>query len=249
MPETQAALRKLGVELPAGAGYRFCGIRFVQDSMRVSADFPEGRGIGIRRTLLHQLLIQEAGKCGVQLLWKTPVARIAADGVELAGGRMRSRWIIGADGGGSRVRRWLGLNIRERYSHRMASRRHYRMRPWTEYMEIYWGPRAQAYVTPISREEVCIVVLGETAEDADFERALDTLPQLRERLAGGGVVQPRAWRNYGDALPGPSVSRKCGVGGRRFGRRRRDYRRRIANCISSGVRARGGNGVRRSSYV
>lgn len=205
MPETQAALRKLGVELPAGAGYRFCGIRFVQDSMRVSADFPEGRGIGIRRTLLHQLLIQEAGKCGVQLLWKTPVARIAADGVELAGGRMRSRWIIGADGGGSRVRRWLGLNIRERYSHRMASRRHYRMRPWTEYMEIYWGPRAQAYVTPISREEVCIVVLGETAEDTDFERALDTLPQLRERLAGGELCS----RERGAITAMHSLARVC----------------------------------------
>jgi flavin-dependent dehydrogenase len=184
MPETQAALRELGVELPAGAGYRFRGIQFVQDSMRAAADFPESGGIGIRRTLLHELLIQEAGKCGVQLLWKTPVAGIAADGVQLASGRIRARWIIGADGGGSRVRRWGGLNATVMYSHRMASRRHYRVRPWTEYMEIYWSSRRQAYVTPISNGEVCIVVLGETPEDTDFERVLETLPQLRERLAG-----------------------------------------------------------------
>jgi flavin-dependent dehydrogenase len=184
MPETQAGLRKLGVELPAGAGFQIRGIRFVEDEVRVAADFPEGGGIGIRRTLLHELLIQQAEKCGVELLWRTPVTGITPDGVQLAGGRMRARWIIGADGGGSRVRRWSELNATEIFSQRVASRRHYRVRPWTEYMEIYWSPRAQAYVTPISRDEVCVVVLGEAAGDADFEQTLETLPGLRERLAG-----------------------------------------------------------------
>lgn len=51
-------------------------------------------------------------------------------------------------------------------------------------MEIHWGPRAQAYVTPISREEVCIVIMAEEGEDANFSRALDELPELRRRLAG-----------------------------------------------------------------
>ncbi len=182
MPETQAALRELGIELPAGAGYRLQGIRFVQDSIQVAADFPEGQGIGIRRTLLHELLIQEAEKCGVKLLWKTPVGGIASDGVRLPGGAAPARWIVGADGSSSRVRRWSELNATVRCSHRMANRRHYRVRPWTEYMEIYWGPCVQAYVTPISSEEVCLVMLGETAEDADFERALGAMPELRERL-------------------------------------------------------------------
>lgn len=182
MPETQAPLRELGVELPASAGYRFRGIQFVQDGVKVAADFPEGQGIGIRRTLLHELLIREAEKCGVKLLWKTPVAGLVSDGVRLPGGTAPARWIIGADGSNSRVRRWSELNATEVCSHRMASRRHYRVHPWTECMEIYWGARAQAYVTPISCEEVCIVMLGETAEHADFERALEDLPELRERL-------------------------------------------------------------------
>ena len=183
MPATQEALRDLGIEMQAGAGYRLQGIRFVQDKLRVAADFPEGQGIGIRRTLLHELLIQKAEKCGVKLLWKTPVAGIASDGVQLLCGAAPARWIIGADGSSSRVRRWSGLDATVRRSHRMANRRHYRVRPWTEYMEIYWGPCAQAYVTPISSGEVCLVVLGETTEDTNFERALERMPELRERLA------------------------------------------------------------------
>ena len=50
-------------------------------------------------------------------------------------------------------------------SHSFAIRRHYHVRPWNDFMEIHWGPRIQAYVTPISSEEVCIVVMGETTED------------------------------------------------------------------------------------
>ena len=183
MPETQAALQGLGIKLPAGAGCRFRGIQFVQGSVRVAADFPDGQGIGVRRTLLHELLIEKAEGSGVKLLWKTPVAGIAPDGVRLPSGVVPARWIVGADGGGSLVRRWSDLNSAALCSHRVASRRHYRVRPWTEYVEIYWGPRAQAYVTPISSEEVCIVMMGVTAEDADFAQALEKLPELRERLA------------------------------------------------------------------
>jgi flavin-dependent dehydrogenase len=184
MPGTQAALRKLGIELPAGAGYQFRGIRFVQGNARVEADLPEGQGIGIRRTLLHELLIQEAERCGVTLLWKTPVSGIASDAVRLPGGAVPVRWIIGADGGSSRVRRWSDLDASLPGSRRVATRRHYRVRPWTEHVEIYWCGRVQAYVTPISREEVCIVVMSESVEEADFKRVLEAMPELRERLAG-----------------------------------------------------------------
>jgi menaquinone-9 beta-reductase len=184
MPETQAALGELGVKVPSGAGYPFRGIRFVQGDTKVAAEFPAGQGIGIRRTLLHGVLIDEAEKCHVKMLWKTPVAGIGSDGVRLNGGTVAARWIVGADGGHSRVRQWSELDSRVTNSHRVASRRHYRLRPWTEFLEIYWGPRMQMYVTPISSEEVCIVAMGETAEDAEFERALNVLPELRERLAG-----------------------------------------------------------------
>lgn len=183
MPETQTALRDLGVELPVDIGWNFRGIRFVQDHREISAAFPSGQGIGIRRPVLHGLLIQAAQKSGVKLLWKTAVAGIDTRGVRLSDGVVSARWIIGADGGASRVRTWAELDDAVHRTQRMASRRHYRVRPWSEYAEIYWGKRAQAYVTPIGREEVCVVAIGDAAEDAKFDRVLAGLPALQEKLA------------------------------------------------------------------
>jgi flavin-dependent dehydrogenase len=183
MPETQAALKSLGVELQASLGYRFRGIRFVQSGAEVSADFPDGQGLGIRRTRLHEALIEAAENCGVNLLWRTPVGGIESDAVRLNSGSVKARWVVGADGCQSRVRRWSGLDSGTTSSCRMASRRHYRIRPWTKFVEVYWGPRVQAYVTPISGEKVCIATMGETVEEADFGNALSVLPELRERLA------------------------------------------------------------------
>lgn len=184
MPGTQAALSDLGIELPIGVGYRFRGIQFVQRGARVAANFPVGSGIGIRRPVLHERLIQRAEQCGVALRWKTPVTGIDAKGLQLAGEFMPARWIVGADGSASRVRRWADLDATTQHSQRMATRRHYRVRPWTEYMEIYWGAHSQAYVTPISAHEVCIVVMAEKSESTDFERTLEGLPELREQLEG-----------------------------------------------------------------
>jgi flavin-dependent dehydrogenase len=53
-------------------------------------------------------------------------------------------------------------------------------------VEIHWGERAQAYVTPISVEEVCIVMIARHADDAHFERALAGMPELAERISRAG---------------------------------------------------------------
>ncbi len=182
MPETQAALRELGITADGCEGYEFRGIQFIQGGKRVAADFPEGKGIGVRRPLLHAMLVAKAEQSGVRLLWKTPVSATTPEGVELKSGLVQTRWIVGADGGGSRVRRWSGLEATARRTQRHATRRHYRVRPWSEYMEIHWGRGAQAYVTPIGAEEVCIVVLAERPEDANFANVLEEFPELRERL-------------------------------------------------------------------
>ena len=188
MPETIAALGELGVEIQPDAGYRIRGIRFLQQETHVGAEFPRALGVGIRRTILHQWLIARAEECGVRLMWRTPVSAITKTGVQLPAEFVTSRWIVGADGSGSRVRRWSGLDAATRQNQRYATRRHYRVPPWTDHVEIYWGRRAQAYVTPIGREEVCIVVMATRAEDAAFDSMLRDCPQLQQRLSGAGLA-------------------------------------------------------------
>jgi menaquinone-9 beta-reductase len=176
MPETLAGLRTLGVELGAAEGHRFSGICFVQEGACVTADFPQGSGIGLPRSILHERMVARAEECGVQL-------RIDQEGVRLATGKVRARWIVGADGQGSRVRRWGGLDITRRNQVRFARRRHYRVKPWSSHMQIWWGQHAQAYVTPTGPEENCIVIMSETPGCAPFDAALQEWPELRARLA------------------------------------------------------------------
>jgi flavin-dependent dehydrogenase len=188
MPETIAALGELGVEIQPDAGYRFRGIRFLQQDAQVGGEFPQGLGVGIRRTILHEWLIARAEECGVELRWRTPVAGITEAGVHLVSEVVASRWIVGADGSGSRVRRWSGLDTAVRQTQRYATRRHYHVRPWTDHVEFYWGCRAQAYVTPICREEMCIVVMAARVEDASFDAVMRDFPQLAQRLAGADLA-------------------------------------------------------------
>jgi flavin-dependent dehydrogenase len=188
MPETIAALGELGVEIQPDAGYRFRGIRFLDQKAQVGAEFPLALGVGIRRTILHEWLIARAEECGVRMLWRTPVTAITRDGVQLLGEFVASRWIVGADGSGSRVRRWSGLDSAARQTQRYATRRHYRVRTWTDHVEIFWGHRAQAYVTPIGRDEVCIVVMAARAQDANFDSMLRDWPQLKQRLSGAELA-------------------------------------------------------------
>jgi menaquinone-9 beta-reductase len=183
IPEAQVALAKLGIQVPDSEGYRFRGIRFLERGNQVCADYPQGgRGIGIRRTVLHDLLAAKAQECGVELMWKEPVNGINGDTVELKNRSVQTRWIIGADGSGSRVRKWGDLEPMSNNDQRFASRRHYRVKPWTDYTEIYWHERAQAYVTPIASDEVCIVVTAASAREANFSRALENCLELRNRL-------------------------------------------------------------------
>jgi flavin-dependent dehydrogenase len=183
MPETLAALADLGVVFAEDEGFRFRGISFIQDGARVSADFPHGRGLGLRRPVLHERLVRTAEECGVQLLWKTPVCAIDGESVRLPESTIHAKWIIGADGNASRVRRWSGLEPASSSALRFATRRHYQIKPWSTCMEIYWGRGTQGYVTPITSGEVCVVTMAKTAKGAAFDTALAELPELKTQLA------------------------------------------------------------------
>ena len=187
MPETQNALGDLGISLRNEPGYSFSGIRFLEGQSKVQGYFAQGMGLGIRRTILHERLIERAEQVGVQFHWKTPVTGITDKGVNLSNEFVEANWIVGADGSASRVRRWAGLDAASRRTQRFATRRHYHVKPWSEYMEIYWTDRTQAYVTPVSSEEVCVVMMAEIPRQPDFSALQSLFPELHARLHGAAI--------------------------------------------------------------
>jgi menaquinone-9 beta-reductase len=192
MPDAITALRNLGIAFSHDEGFPFRGIRFLgQTGEEVAANFPSEQGMGLRRLLLHEKMIAHAERMGVTLLWKTCVTGVTHDGVVIGGHRtISARWIVGADGMRSRVRRWAGLNpIPARHS-RYAFRSHYAVRPWTDCMEVYWAADAQAYVTPVSNDEICMVLMSRSP-GVRAACIAEKFPLLAERLSGAAMGAER----------------------------------------------------------
>jgi len=187
MPATLAALRDLGIELDAAEGFAFRGIRFLSGADCAEADFPGGHGLGLRRLALHQKLIERAQELGVRFLWKTPVAGLSPAGAIVRQQVISARWIVGADGILSRVRRWSGLQGSNVERRRYACRRHYRIAPWTNCVEVYWGEGVQAYVTPVGTSDVCVVLVSRDPR-VSFAALEDQFPELHHRVAGRSIL-------------------------------------------------------------
>jgi flavin-dependent dehydrogenase len=186
MPDGVTALHQLGVTIPPGEGYPFRGIRFVSDGQKAEAKFPRGTAYGIRRTNLHRILLDHAAANGVRMLWQAAVTGLHPEGVMIAEELVRARWIVGADGSSSRVRAWARLDqddwdAEQKKNRRFGFRRHYRIAPWADFMELHWGRHCQIYVTPVSRDEVCLALISSTTK-LRLDDALAEFPELCSRL-------------------------------------------------------------------
>jgi flavin-dependent dehydrogenase len=189
LPDALKALSELGVELRESDGSALRGIRFENERSTVSAYFPDGTGLGVRREILHQRMMERAEDCGVSFLWNTPVTGLFEDGVVAGGNKIRARWVIGADGAQSRVRRWCGLGSSSEERRRFAFRVHYHLEPWSDFTEIHWSEGAQAYVTAVGSQEICVVLISNRA-DLRFEETLQGFPILYGRLKSAAHVGP-----------------------------------------------------------
>jgi len=225
MPDAVARLGELGVALAPGEGWRFRGIRYLDGETVAEGVFPRAGGLGVRRLQLHQALARRAAEVGVDLCWGVtahglaPAVRstgaagaLPADDQLLAAGAYTdrsglelaaARWVIGADGLRSRVRRWAGLEGPPARRRRFGVRRHFTCRPWSDLVEVYWGPGCEAYVTPVGADEVGVAMLWSDGK-ARFDDLLAHFPGLAARLDGA----PAASHDRG---AGPLLQRPRGV--------------------------------------
>ena len=201
MPDSLEALAALGFTgldqmLRETPNHRLRGIRFVGDQrspVTTEAAFPENPGRGIRRTVLHQILLDRAASLGVRFHWENSVQSIApaGQGVAVHSNRqtLRARYLIGADGPRSRIATWAGLTDDSIQSRRIGLRQHYTITPWTDFVEIYWSNFGQAYVTPNSSNEVCVAFIA-NKKFSSSEQALSHFPSLQHRLAASQPSGP-----------------------------------------------------------
>jgi len=169
MPNGLRDLLALGVNPP---GITVTGIRWISSEDGTTVDGALAHPArGVRRTTLHQLLLEAALD-----------ANVAMRSEPFSLGRSAAPWIIGADGLHSPLRRALGMWRPPRYPLRYGMRRHVRMPVWTNHVEVHFADRAEAYVTPVASDLVEVAFLFEPP--ATFDTLLAKFPSLVERLRG-----------------------------------------------------------------
>jgi len=165
LPGALRAVRSLGID---PAGHLLAGISYRAPGRHADHRFVAGPGRGVRRTALHAALLGRAQDLGVPLVRAgLRSLRQDADRVEVrvddASQPLRARWLLGCDGLHSTVRRLAGLEAPPRPAARgvrYGLRRHYRVRPWSDLVEVHWSPLLEAYVTPVADDVVGVALLG-----------------------------------------------------------------------------------------
>ncbi|WP_274564638.1 NAD(P)/FAD-dependent oxidoreductase [Streptomyces spiramyceticus] len=221
MPGGVLALDALGIRV---GGRALRGIRYVDGRYCAEAPFRDGSGLGVRRTELHAALARRAAELGVRVVTgRVGDVRQSTDTVSAGG--LQARWLAAADGLHSPLRHSLGLDLPNRRPRRYGLRRHYRVDPWTEFVEVHWSPFGEAYVTPVGEGLVGVAVLstmrrGYDAHLAHFPRLLQLLDgPTATPVRGAGPLRQRARRRtagrvllvgdaagYTDALTGEGLA-------------------------------------------
>lgn len=221
MPGAVAALMRLGLRPD---GHEILGIRYLDGRHDVAAPFAHGPGLGVRRTTLHSCLRSAVSAAGVPVEQRAVRDVARRDDHVLVDGEP-ARYLIAADGLHSPVRRMTGLDGASRLPRRFGQRCHVAVAPWSDFVEVHWSDRAEAYVTPVAPDLVGVAVLS--GHRLPFAELVAGIPALAERLTGlettrvlgAGPLRQRALRRvdghvllvgdaagYVDALTGEGIS-------------------------------------------
>jgi flavin-dependent dehydrogenase len=159
-----AAVRRLAALGVTPDGYPLRGIRYLDAGHRADAPFRHGDGLGVRRTVLHAALAARAAALGIPVI-PARVTTFERHAEHMTAAGVEARYLVAADGLHSTIRRQLereafgpGRSSRSPVP-RYGLRRHFRVTPWTDLVEVHWTPEAEAYVTPVSADVVGIGLL------------------------------------------------------------------------------------------
>lgn len=171
------------------------GIRYLQeDGTQVEAHLPAPGGLGIRRLGLARALERAARESGAELKPQCHVQSVDRQPNEVrlttaAGEQYSASFLVAADGLNSPLRQAQGLDGPKEpaENRRFGLRQHFRMAPWTDFVEVHFARGVEAYITPAGRDRVGVAFLwGDSQQEGkiSFSNLLRQFPQLEQRLAG-----------------------------------------------------------------
>ena len=131
--------------------------------------------------MLHAALLDAARDAGVGFVHRD-VGPISQDAASVRAAGLQARYLAAADGLHSPIRRALGLSQPCRGARRWGIRHHVQTAPWSDRVEVHWGPFSEAYVTPVAGDCVGVAILSSTR--GGFDRHLSEFPSLRDRIDG-----------------------------------------------------------------
>lgn len=182
MPGAVPVLGRLGVA-PHGMALR--GVRYTDGRQTAEHRFTGSVGLGVRRTVLHAALAERAEELGVRFV-RERIHDVVQDADSVSAGGVRARWLIGADGLHSTVARAVGAaRPAPERRRRFGLRRHYRMAPWTDLIEVHWSGAGELYVTPVDDQLIGLAALVRKGSTLD-----DVLAATPELLARVGAAEP-----------------------------------------------------------
>ena len=111
------------------------------------------------------------------------MTQIDEEAVTTAKERLSYRWLIGADGQNSQVRKWAGLDPRTARRKRFGFCSHFQVEPWSDVAEVHWARGCQIFITPMAGREVGVAVLSRDP-GLRLEGALVRFPAIAEKLRG-----------------------------------------------------------------
>lgn len=210
MPPGVELLSKLGVLesiINAGAQY-FDGISYAGF---LSANFAEGPGLAIKRSVLSKALFDVATHTSGLTVYEN---------TEVSPADINANLIVGADGIRSPTRAWMGLDSRVSHLRRYGVNQHYLVKPWSPKVEIYVRDGFEAYVTPCGENEIGLAFLWDIDK---YEPAfagkeivtafLSEFPSLKSRLLSAEKTgKTQAMGHFYRPVPWPVSSRGVLIG-------------------------------------
>jgi menaquinone-9 beta-reductase len=194
MPGGVKILEDLGIMFQNGIdSYDFTNIEYLDQEISING-YLNASAKGVKRSILSQKLYQFALSCEqltlVPLSTLVDIKVTVDEKVEIKLEGINHKpvfdFVFACDGLHSKVRKITNHERCRKGPYRMGARVHYSISPWAEGVQVYWDQSVEAYVTPVSTNQIEIAFLWYqdifSKEGQLIDKLLDRFPLLIKKL-------------------------------------------------------------------